>query len=1392
LARVFLSHAGDDRVLAESVFGWLSGDGHEVFYSRDPLGGIPVGAPWRERLYGELSRVDAVVCLLTTGFVASMWCTAEVAIADSRGCVVIPWLAEDGVSHELIDRRQYTSVDREAARAQVLARLRQLDANGRSQWREGDNPYPGMEPFTAELNALFFGRAREIRNLAARLRAPAGRDVIAVAGPSGCGKSSLLQAGLLPMLAEDSGWLVLEPWSPGDDPVYALAKAVRITALRHQVDWSVEEIADRLVRPRGLREFLDELLIVENSSAGRRVLVAIDQAEELFGVAVTAEQRASVGALLGTAIAGGARLVLTVRSEFLDDLGGLPSLPRDCIEPYLLGPLDRDMLRLAIEKPARIAGLRLEPELSARLIADTDSGEALPLLAFALHQLAEGLSRGESLTVEAYDSLGDGELGGLHGVLVGHADGALDAARRRSGVTGERILAGLVRMVSVDAEGRWARRSVDQAKLGEAMRIAVGVLVDQRLLTTDGPNGFVRFTHEALLTAWPPLAGVVEEHGKALRTARLVERAAGEWVAADRADGYLWEDEERVTATMVDLGYSSALDRYAIELDDSAREFLNTTRERIIRARRRARFRLVRAVVVLSVLLVITLIAGAVAVVQANVAQHERDAATVRGLLARADAVRDADPKLALRLGLAARSLAGGGGDIDANLVHTLTAGNYAATLSGYTAPVDSAAFSPDQRLLATGGDGTFRLWDVSDLHAPKPLSKVDEDQSRGTWTAAFSSHDSTLLAIANPGQLELWDISDPRNPHRRGSVQLTAADEQTSPAIGTGMAFSPDGRYLAVTDDLEMTLWNVERPDQPRIVARWSTGTRVLFGDVAFNSDGTAMAAVLSDDTKGTLRLWDLSDPDYLRPTSTVGITDGVPTTLAFHPGGRTLAVARTIGSSERGVLDLWDITSLYYPHRTGVPLTGHIYRILDTAFSPDGHTLATAGQDDIVMLWDTTDPTRPQPLGDPLTEHSDWVHAVSFAKDGAMATASEDGTVVLWAPTNPARPRPLDLPELNHPDAILALGFGPDNSSLAASSLTGPARLWDVSDPTKPRGPGTLPDDHGPITALAFQPTGALLATGNGSGTTEPDAATDANQEGAVSEDRPSSVLLWDIHDPTNPHRVAGPLDGSRSSVAALHFSADGRTLWSADHRVSLFRWNVTNSAHPVRTAESMTDRTDYQPSITFRPDNRAIASGTGKSGAISVVVRDITDPNNVHLLQTPMTDHRAHTMLFGPDGTLLATGGADVLLWDLTTAWQPRRYGSPLGAGNTVRALALSTDGHTLVVGDADGVITLWDVTDRPLPFRIGTPLTRHQHAITALAISPNGRLLASGDESGIVTLWDLSRLQTIRDHTVDEACARADGFTTDEWTRHVAPTIPYRQTCPNTPTTRTGNQ
>jgi hypothetical protein len=129
--------------------------------------------------------------------------------------------------------QQYVDYQAESQRArdQVLQAVRRLDGGG--AWREGDNPFPGLEPFTAALSRVFFGREADAREVGNRLRTMGSTGgMLAIVGSSGCGKSSLLNAAVAPQLDSDPAWLTVPSLAPGSDPLPELARALAAAATR--------------------------------------------------------------------------------------------------------------------------------------------------------------------------------------------------------------------------------------------------------------------------------------------------------------------------------------------------------------------------------------------------------------------------------------------------------------------------------------------------------------------------------------------------------------------------------------------------------------------------------------------------------------------------------------------------------------------------------------------------------------------------------------------------------------------------------------------------------------------------------------------------------------------------------------------------------------------------------------------------------------------------------------------------------------------------------------------------------------------------------------------------------------------------------------------------------
>jgi WD40 repeat protein len=108
----------------------------------------------------------------------------------------------------------------------------------------------------------------------------------------------------------------------------------------------------------------------------------------------------------------------------------------------------------------------------------------------------------------------------------------------------------------------------------------------------------------------------------------------------------------------------------------------------------------------------------------------------------------------------------------------------------------------------------------------------------------------------------------------------------------------------------------------------------------------------------------------------------------VVFSPDGHRLASA-----GDDGRVRLWNADT---GQLVGVPLVGDTKSVNVVAFSPDGHRLASAGDDGMVRLWNAD---TGQPLGAPLDGHTRDVESVTFSPDGTrIASGSLDGTVWIW----------------------------------------------------------------------------------------------------------------------------------------------------------------------------------------------------------------------------------------------------------------------------------------------------------------------------------------------------------------------------------------------------------
>ncbi|AQA24410.1 AAA ATPase domain protein [Rhodococcus sp. MTM3W5.2] len=554
MANVFISHASADHAWAEEIRRWLSEDAHEVFFDRDKRDGIPAGDEWEPRLYERLRWADAVVCIVTPSYLESVWCAAEIGAARALGSELLPVRAtSESVNHRLLKLKQYVDVARDPvdARERLRSRLSVIDGGGGRGWPDDQSPYPGLRAFETSEHRVFFGRSREITQIAERLRSPAeraARTILTVVGPSGCGKSSLIRAGVLPRIAGEEHWLPLPPIQPGTDPLGSLTRAIAAVTRGRHIPFDVTSLRKDLHRD-GLKAISTDLLLAAGVDSQCKLLIVIDQYEELL-TQTERDERAELVAALEPALGGPVQVLATLRPEFLDPLSTDADLSKLALRIHQVRPLQSDALRSVVEEPAKVAGLEFEDDLVTRLIADTGSGEALPLLAFTLEQLTRGTKRGGELTHQHYVG-----IGGVRGALQRQADAALADACSKAGVTRHQIISALLDLVTIDEQGRPTKRRAALDEFSSTIVDELEPFVDRRLLSTEaeGERTSVSVAHEAFLVNWPPLNNEIEAQAAALRARRVVESAANDWAAGGRDDSALLQGRRLAKAT-VDIG----------------------------------------------------------------------------------------------------------------------------------------------------------------------------------------------------------------------------------------------------------------------------------------------------------------------------------------------------------------------------------------------------------------------------------------------------------------------------------------------------------------------------------------------------------------------------------------------------------------------------------------------------------------------------------------------------------------------------------------------------------------------------------------------------------------------------------------------------------------------
>jgi WD40 repeat protein/beta-lactamase regulating signal transducer with metallopeptidase domain len=647
---------------------------------------------------------------------------------------------------------------------------------------------------------------------------------------------------------------------------------------------------------------------------------------------------------------------------------------------------------------------------------------------------------------------------------------------------------------------------------------------------------------------------------------------------------------------------------------------------------------------------------------------------------------------------------------------------------------VPSVAFSPDGKLLVTGGWGKPAL--VRNTATGKVVTTLP---TRGTVRVAFLPDGKQVVSVSEGKDVRLWDarsgkeVAELKGARTRLQSMAVSSDGKWLAAGGgdpqngetdpiylwdlparklaatlkehkgsvLGLAFSPDSKSLASAGNQDRTViqWDVATGK----VRHKMVGHPQSVAAVAYSPDGKVLASAGYDQTAF---LWDAGNGEQLAQMQAPG--QGLRA-VAFSADSKTL-LAGGWGLQVRR----WDAAS--HEEQEAVDLQSHkVVPITTMACAPDGRTIALALDEGGVQLLSGQTGEVVHTLK--AQDEDDVVTCLAFSPDGKMlAAGSPDKLVRLWEVATGKLRATLD----GHKSWIYCVAFSPDGKTLASGGYDRAIKLWDMDKATLRT---SLSGHKASVRAVAFSPDGKLLVSGG----------TD------------SSIRLWDVVAGKQAHA----LKGGQGPVLSLAFSPDGKTLASGGEKDTCILWDVAGKTERA----TLKGHNGEVLAVCFAPAGKLLVT-SGQDH--SVRLWDVATGESRGILQ----GHGGAVVsvaFTGPRQLLSAGAGGQVDVWQADAG--PARLFK--GHKGPVRRLALTPDGRFLLSGggwpEGDKTARLWDTHSGKLmrTFRIDVePVSKdmdpgeNPNQVYCVAITPDAKRVAVAGVGGDVVFFDAATGKEVR--------------------------------------------
>jgi WD40 repeat protein/tRNA A-37 threonylcarbamoyl transferase component Bud32 len=336
----------------------------------------------------------------------------------------------------------------------------------------------------------------------------------------------------------------------------------------------------------------------------------------------------------------------------------------------------------------------------------------------------------------------------------------------------------------------------------------------------------------------------------------------------------------------------------------------------------------------------------------------------------------------------------------------------------------------------------------------------------------------------------------------------------------------------------------------------------------------------------------------------------------------------------------------------------------------------------------------------------HTAAVRRAVFSPDGKLlVSVSEDHKVIVWDFIRRRRLKTLT----GHTAAITTAAFSPDGKWFVTGGEDESVILWNTARLERER---VWHDQAARVVTASFSPDSSLLAYATG-----PVLVIRETKTWSKLKEFPSVSISHGNYVFVDANQRLVDSHGDVWSVATGELVLDSPEDWGAN-------W------------------------IAPSPDGKRWAS-IDSDGYLKVV--DLFQQRSL-FAQHAHHDH-GRSIVYSPDGKLIATAAERVLLWDAATMTKI----TPFEYESIVWSVVFSPDGRWLVSTHGDGSILIWDVVNRELKAN----LREHSGAIRSIAFSSDGKHFATASDDRSVILWNSER-QTI-ERVIAEHTTRAGAVT-----------------------------